>query len=93
MIFDLAEKALTKEQFQATASHELGHALGIYHRDVAGSGQLMRPMPARSLRHRTTCGLPWRKGGHEAHSCFAMLLPRLTYPTVARTFQFVTVFS
>jgi Matrixin len=44
MVFDLAETTLTKDQFEATASHELGHALGIHHRDVPEASQLMSPM-------------------------------------------------
>jgi Matrixin len=41
MVFDTAEKTLTREQFVALAAHEFGHALGIKHSDVPSSGQLM----------------------------------------------------
>ena len=43
MVFDLAEVNLTKDEFEATAAHEFGHALGVRHRHAAKKGQLMSP--------------------------------------------------
>lgn len=44
MVFDLAEDDLTMSQFQATAAHEFGHALGVKHAFVDKTGDLMSPM-------------------------------------------------
>jgi hypothetical protein len=41
MVFDTAERSLTREQFVALAAHELGHALGIKHAEVPGNAHLM----------------------------------------------------
>lgn len=41
MVFDTAERTLTREQFIALAAHEFGHALGIKHAQVSGNGHLM----------------------------------------------------
>lgn len=40
MIFDLAEIHLTKDDFEACAAHEFGHAIGIRHADVSQSQPL-----------------------------------------------------
>jgi len=40
MIFDLAEIHLSKDDFEACAAHEFGHAIGIKHADVSQSQPL-----------------------------------------------------